>query len=681
MLFYASVALLACLGAFSDAQYVKTVKGGHGGGGHQYYAGDNLVKYFGNRTQHGYELTSPVNYDVGVCYIEVPTASLVMDQAHVPAGNGSRPNLSRIKSCCRGYVRNIYNSRLCDPVCSQECVNALCTAPDTCTCFPDHVKNVAGFCIPTCPIGCQNGHCSGGECICKEGYKLDVDSKYCLPDCKENCGGIGNCTAPNTCECKTGYQATAQGSCKPTCNLCRDGDCVAPNECRCHQGFVKDDKGQCIPQCDQGCGSNGRCIAPNVCAFAATDSSTIRPGVLNQHGQYPNQPGYHPGHYPGQPGYPYQPGYRPGQQPNRPDQSNNLPNHTGIHPDQQGQYPGQSGQYPNQPGYRPGQQPNQPGYQQGQKPNQPGYQIGQQTNQSALYPDRPGQYPSQPGQHPNQYPNQPGQYPNQPGQYPNQPGQYPNQPGQYPDQSSQYPTQSRLYPNLPGQPGQTLNQTDRPNQPDQYPYQGGHHSTRPDQHSNLPDINGPRDHPNQYPNQPNQYPYQPGYHQSNQYPIKPGQFQPQPGPYPFQPGQSPNQNMYTFYPGQDNRSLYPDSQHSPDSDVQVMCSVSCINGYCVEGNRCGCNRGYILDKEDPTGTRCIPHCPGGCPNGVCSGPNFCICNMGYYKDHSVKGKAVCIKRIREVDKGGSAGISIGLIVLDISVAGILAGTSDLIGLL
>lgn len=104
----------------------------------------------------------------------------------------SQPHLSRVRSCCRGYIRNIHNFYKCDPVCTQECVNALCTAPDTCTCFPDHIKNRAGFCIPTCPIGCQNGQCSGGECLCKQGYTLDSQSgQFCVPTCQENCGGIG----------------------------------------------------------------------------------------------------------------------------------------------------------------------------------------------------------------------------------------------------------------------------------------------------------------------------------------------------------------------------------------------------------------------------------------------------------------------------------------------------------
>ncbi|CAK1598414.1 unnamed protein product [Parnassius mnemosyne] len=535
--------LLACVSANnSDTQYVKSVKGGFGGKGYQYYAGENFAKYFGNHTQQSYDLRQnmgeTVTNEVGVCYIEVPTASLVRDQAHIPAGNGSRPDLSRIRACCKGYIRNIHNYRICDPVCSQECVNALCSAPETCTCFPDHVKNLAGFCVPTCPIGCQNGHCAGGECLCKEGYRLDSESKYCLPSCRENCGGIGNCTAPNTCECRNGYKSTPEGSCKPVCDRCINGDCVAPNECRCRQGY-DNNRGECVPHCSQGCAPNGRCVAPNVCEFpSTTTTSTIRPsvGLPNQPGQYPYQPGQYPNQYDHSKFQPGQSPYQPGQHPNQQGQPQYLP----------GQYPNQPGQYPNQP-------------------DQSKYQPGQSSYQQGHHQNQPGQPQNQHGQ----YPNQQGQYPNQPGQYSNQPGQYPNQPGQYSNQ------------------------------------------------------------PGQHPNQPNQS-------------------QNQPGQYPYQPGQSPNQNMYQ--PGQDHQPGYPlysGSQHIyPDGDVQVQCTVTCINGFCVEGNKCACNHGYVMDKEDPSGTRCLPNCPGGCPNGTCSAPNFCICNMGYFKDHSVKGKAVCVKRNR-----------------------------------
>ncbi|VVC98417.1 unnamed protein product [Leptidea sinapis] len=463
---------LVCAFADDDAQYVnvKSVKGGYHGGLRQYNPGANFQNFYNssyrggyegqgyqrNTTQQGFNMvqntTAHRDYEIGVCYIEIPTASLVRDPKHIPAGNGSRPDLSRVRSCCKGYIRNIHNFKICEPVCSMDCVNALCTAPETCTCFPDHVKNLAGYCIPTCPIGCQNGHCSGGECLCENGYKLDSESKFCLPNCKENCGGIGNCTAPNTCECKQGYQSSRDGNCKPICNECVNGECIAPNECRCNQGFSKNQQNLCVPQCPGNCAPNGRCVSPGRCEYpeAITTTTVISP--------------------------PYQPS-----------------------------------RYPNQPLY-PGNQVQQPN----SNPNYPG-------NQHQVYPMQPGSE--------NQYNR--------------------GQPNQY----------------HPGQPGYQANT-------DQNGYNG----------------------------------------------VTGGQ------------GYVGNQN-----------NLYPDL-YQYNEGVQSECSLPCLNGVCVEGNRCRCNPGYVLDRSDQSATRCIPNCPGGCPNGVCSAPNFCICNMGYYKDHSVKGRPVCVKR-------------------------------------
>lgn len=65
----------------------------------------------------------------------------------------TRPNLSRIQVCCEGYERNIHNFHKCDPICRKECINGICIAPDQCACYPDHVTNLAGYCVPTCPIG------------------------------------------------------------------------------------------------------------------------------------------------------------------------------------------------------------------------------------------------------------------------------------------------------------------------------------------------------------------------------------------------------------------------------------------------------------------------------------------------------------------------------------------------
>lgn len=59
--------------------------------------------------------------------------------------------MSRIQVCCEGYKRNAHILRKCDPICNQECGNGICVAPNQCHCYPDYVKNLAGYCVPTCP--------------------------------------------------------------------------------------------------------------------------------------------------------------------------------------------------------------------------------------------------------------------------------------------------------------------------------------------------------------------------------------------------------------------------------------------------------------------------------------------------------------------------------------------------
>lgn len=55
--------------------------------------------------------------------------------------------------CCQGYQRDAHILRKCNPICTTECINGICFAPNECICYPDHVKNLADFCVPTCPIG------------------------------------------------------------------------------------------------------------------------------------------------------------------------------------------------------------------------------------------------------------------------------------------------------------------------------------------------------------------------------------------------------------------------------------------------------------------------------------------------------------------------------------------------
>lgn len=200
----------------------------------------------------------------GVCFTEVPTASLVRDPSMRPVGNGSDPSLSRIQICCDGYERNVHNYLQCDPICKNGCINGICVAPDVCVCYPDHVRNYAGFCLSTCPIGCGNGECQpDSTCLCKSGYVLDVSKKFCAPHCTKGCHN-GNCTAPETCECAKGYEVNAQGTfCEAKCDNCKNGRCIEPGVCRCLQGYERrGDKCEAI--CRNEC-KNGFCAEPDVC--------------------------------------------------------------------------------------------------------------------------------------------------------------------------------------------------------------------------------------------------------------------------------------------------------------------------------------------------------------------------------------------------------------------------------
>lgn len=202
----------------------------------------------------------------GVCFDEVPTITLVKPQnGQIPAGNGSDPSLSRVQVCCKGYERNVHNFRKCDPICEEPCYNGLCVGPNTCACYPEFVNNHQGKCVPTCPIGCDNGECNLElrVCVCKDGYELDETHKFCVPSCTGGCGA-GRCVGVEKCECNEGYGQDEDGKCVPSCEGgCGSGVCIAPGVCQCKPGYEKTEAG-CEPICSDGC-FNGVCSAPETC--------------------------------------------------------------------------------------------------------------------------------------------------------------------------------------------------------------------------------------------------------------------------------------------------------------------------------------------------------------------------------------------------------------------------------
>jgi len=151
----------------------------------------------------------------------------------------------------------------CVPACIKPCgANSSCVAPEECKCdMGFHVVN--GECVLDCRCGAHGTCISATECVCYEGYSMNTSSNTCQPHC-ESCPGYAECTAPETCNCLSGYVLT-NSTCEPLCPQCRPHSfCAAPNVCACEGGYDHDGI-ECIPVCDPGCSAGSTCIAPNVC--------------------------------------------------------------------------------------------------------------------------------------------------------------------------------------------------------------------------------------------------------------------------------------------------------------------------------------------------------------------------------------------------------------------------------
>ena len=169
------------------------------------------------------------------------------------------------------------------------------------------------------------------------------------------------------------------------------------------------------------------------------------------------------------------------------------------------------------------------------------------------------------------------------------------------------------------------------------------------QSGNYGNVGSPYGKQGSYDQQPGRYDQQPG-----SYDQKPGRYNQQSGGYDQQPGRY-NQQAGSY--GQQGRPFDQQGSYGQEVDAGQQttlevdnlqasaCEKLCVNGQCLR-NECICNRGYMLDQTDTTGTRCLPVCYGGCRNGVCSAPNTCLCNPGYTKDRSVKGRQICIPTTR-----------------------------------
>uniref|UniRef100_A0A182LZ50 EGF-like domain-containing protein n=1 Tax=Anopheles culicifacies TaxID=139723 RepID=A0A182LZ50_9DIPT len=129
---------------------------------------------------------------------------------------------------------------------------------------------VGDECLPSCRLKCIFGECIAPDtCDCYSGYKK-VNDHRCEPVCEVPCEN-GLCVAPNVCHCDAGFELDAlSGSCRRKCDrTCRFGRCI-DDVCQCDEGYRPDpnDGNACVAHCKEEC-QHGVCVLPNVCQCEA----------------------------------------------------------------------------------------------------------------------------------------------------------------------------------------------------------------------------------------------------------------------------------------------------------------------------------------------------------------------------------------------------------------------------
>ncbi|XP_055913818.1 uncharacterized protein LOC129947320 [Eupeodes corollae] len=148
----------------------------------------------------------------------------------------SQPN--DICICANGFQRATDTSNsTCVPKCDDECQNADCTAPNTCTCWPHYEKtNDSSTCHLKCTeISCTFGECNeNGVCICAEGFYNNGT----------NCLWAGDdiFSEPDYCKCWSRFIWQKNLTESRCLNSCEDddisSDCIPFKECEFYEGYT-----------------------------------------------------------------------------------------------------------------------------------------------------------------------------------------------------------------------------------------------------------------------------------------------------------------------------------------------------------------------------------------------------------------------------------------------------------
>lgn len=152
--------------------------------------------------------------------------------------------------CCKGYVGSPGN---CQPVCKPDCVDAVCTAPQQCTCL------------------------AGYETVDRKEYsKLG-----CHPIC-QNCR-FGDCTEPDQCTCWPAFQKDPiTDRCQPIADMLLPPN-RWPTHCNCLRRYVRkqEESVQCLQICNKVNGSRfTECLNTTHCLYNSLNDDVICVGLL-----------------------------------------------------------------------------------------------------------------------------------------------------------------------------------------------------------------------------------------------------------------------------------------------------------------------------------------------------------------------------------------------------------------
>ncbi|KAL4219338.1 Mucin-4 [Mactra antiquata] len=190
--------------------------------------------------------------------------------------------------CMNGYTLN-KDGRTCDDIdecsmtlCAQECMNTV--GSYQCSCYDGFTLSEDMLTCDECPVGYWGPECQEScdclqaitcnkatGCLCQQGWngtKCDVNVNECETDV---CSYYHNCvdtTGSYVCDCKQGYQRTADNNCE-NINECLEGgqhDCNPDTEicvdipghyqCQCKTGYIR---------CNTTCEDVDECLATNYC--------------------------------------------------------------------------------------------------------------------------------------------------------------------------------------------------------------------------------------------------------------------------------------------------------------------------------------------------------------------------------------------------------------------------------